>query len=283
MIISTVLTNFLVPHRTAFYGTCIAAMLAIVAWAIGLFGHHIYLDNDFVQTVWQANDLVTLFTAFTTAALVLFTTKTATIQLLWAGLLSYLIYTYAFYLFGAAFNSLFLVYVGVILASLVALLALLVGLPVRQFSLPTALARFMGGYLFLIALMLVVVELPPAVGFIFTGALPDIVLKTAHPTSVVYALDLTLVVPTCLVATVWLWQQKPWGVVLAAIMLVKSVAYGLVLCAGTLLLAYRGIDHDPLLPFYVFITLGGLVGSVSLWRTLRTDGQWTLVDSALPC
>jgi hypothetical protein len=101
--------------------------------------------------------------------------------------------------------------------------------------------------------------------------LPDIVVKSNHPTSIVYALDLTIVFPTLIVAGYWLWQRKSWGFMLATVMLFKAATYGLVLCSGTILLMLRGVDRDPLLPFYLFITVGGLTGLVILLRSLQLN------------
>lgn len=55
------------------------------------------------------------------------------------------------------------------------------------------------------------------VGFITTGQLPPIVIQTGHPTSLVFALDLSLVVPVLVLGAIWLWKRRPWGYVLAAI------------------------------------------------------------------
>jgi hypothetical protein len=46
-------------------------------------------------------------------------------MLIWLGLLAYALYNYAFYLFGAAFNALFLVYVAAFATPALALVAAL--------------------------------------------------------------------------------------------------------------------------------------------------------------
>jgi hypothetical protein len=53
-------------------------------------------------------------------------------------------------------------------------------------------------------------------------------------------------------------------------MVVKGIAYGTVLCAATLLVSHLGFDKDPLLPFYLFITVGGIAGLTGLLRSLKT-------------
>lgn len=58
--------------------------------------------------------------------------------------------------------------------------------------------------------------------------------------------------------------------VLSAMMLVKSFTYGLVLITGTVLIVLRDTGKlDPLMPFYVFVAVGGLLfGILLLWNTI---------------
>ncbi|MBC3786529.1 hypothetical protein [Spirosoma utsteinense] len=246
----------------------IVAILAAITSITSLFFSQLYRDNTFVKTVWHANDWVTVGLSVTTLLCITLAKRQPKARLIVAGLLGYFVYNYAFYLVGAAFNVLFLLYVGIVALGLVALIGLLVSLPVYSLRPGPNGLRYVAVYLAGIALMLLLVELPPIGRFLTTGILPDMVIKSAHPTSIVYALDLSLIVPACLLGAVWLWQRKPWGPVVAAIMLVKGVAYGLVLCAGALLLVSRGIGTDPLLAFYVVLVLGGRASLVVLFKAL---------------
>lgn len=49
-----------------------------------------------------------------------------------------------------------------------------------------------------------------------------------------YALDLSIVVPVSLLAAVLLWKLRAWGCLLAALMSIKALTYGLVLIVRTL-------------------------------------------------
>lgn len=119
--------------------------------------------------------------------------------------------------------------------------------------------------------ILILVEVIPAVRYIITEETPETITATNHPTSMVYALDLSLIVPAMILAGVLLRQYRPWGVVLAAILLVKGITYAMVLCAGTILQSLRGINQDSLLPFYLFITVGGLTGLIVLMRNIHSS------------
>lgn len=116
------------------------AGFAALASASGLFLKGVYRDNAFVTTTWLGNDAVTLFLAvpILLAAMVFGMRGSRMAALVWLGVLDYMLYNYAFYLFGAAFNVYFLVYAALLALSIFALIFGLVGLDVtalsRQFS-----------------------------------------------------------------------------------------------------------------------------------------------------
>jgi hypothetical protein len=99
--------------KTAYVLSAIIAILMIMQSMGGLFLHGLYRNNLFVQSSWYGNDLVTLvITAplLMIGALLFSRHGSPQAQLLWLGMLDYTLYNCAFYLFGAAFNSFFLIY-----------------------------------------------------------------------------------------------------------------------------------------------------------------------------
>lgn len=169
------------------------AIFATIASAGGLLLDGLYHDNEFVTTTWLGNDAVTLFLAvpILVAALVFTGRGSLKAQLVWLGVLDYMLYNYAFYLFGAAFNAFFLIYAALLGLSIFALIFGLVSLDVtrvsRQFSGRTPV-KWIGGYFLFVALGLSVVYLAQSIGFIITGEVPAIVTISEHPTNVVFAL-----------------------------------------------------------------------------------------------
>ena len=89
--------------------TVIIAILAIVASAGGLFIDGLYRDNLLVTSGWYGNDLVTLMVAvpLLVVALIFSMRGSQRAHLVWLGMLDYMLYNYAFYLFGTAFNGFF--------------------------------------------------------------------------------------------------------------------------------------------------------------------------------
>jgi uncharacterized protein (TIGR03382 family) len=93
---------------------------------------------------------------------------------------------------------------------------------------------------------------------------------TGHPTSVVFALDLTMVAPVMALGAAWLWRRRPWGYVLAAVTLVKGAVYMLALSAATLAAHAAGALDDPS-QVYLWAALGAgsLIAGAALLRNVR--------------
>ena len=257
----------------------VVAALAVIASAGGLFLEGLYRDNLFVTSAWKGNDLVTLFVGIPVlvAALIFSRRGSLRAQLVWMGMLDYLLYNYAFYLFGAAFNWFFLVYVALLALSILALIFGLVNLDVyaisQSFSQNTPV-KWISAYMLFVAAGLTLVYLAQSLGFVFTGQLPGIVTNTGHPTSVVFALDLTLLVPYLMLGAIWLLKRWPWGYVLAGISTVKGPLYTLVLSVSSLWGARAGVpDVSAEIPLWASLTVLGLIAAGLLYGNLRTAGR----------
>lgn len=252
--------------RSTYRLSWLLAITATAAAAGGLLRPELYRDNDFVKTAWLGNDLITLFVALPALLIALVRARHGSLpaQLVLPGLQLYMFYNYAFYLFGAAFNPFFLLYVAIFALSAYALMTGLAAVDVEmvqsRFSGKTPV-RWICGYLVFVALPLLLVEGGQSLRFLQSGLLPPTVVESGHPTSVVFALDLSVVVPAMLWSAVLLWKRRAWGFRLGIIMLIMSFFYMLVLLLGTALLATSGpAGHwDPFMPFYLSVALGSLL------------------------
>lgn len=256
------------PLKTAALLTAIIILLCIVAAAGGFFGE-LYRDEEWIENAFYGTDLVTLFVVvpMMIAALVQSLKGSERARLVWMGLLGYTAYNYAFYLFGAQFNALFLVYAALFSLSIYALVLVVQATDIKALSRhfdAHAPRKLVAAFLVLVSLPLGIFELSQCIGYLFTGKLPE-----APP--LIFALDLSIIVPTTALAAVLLWQRRPWGYVLGAIMLVKAFTYGLGLVLSTAFVAGFSASGtwDPLLPFYVFIAVGGLLSGLALLRHLK--------------
>ncbi len=260
-------------QRPALILSTLIAILSILASAGGLLLEGLYRDNAFVTTTWLGNDAVTLFLAapILVAAMVFAASGSLRAQLIWLGALDYMLYNYAFYLFGAAFNAFFLVYAALLALSIFALVFGLANLELKticqRFS-PRAPLKWIGGYFLFVAAGLGLVYIAQSVAFIVTGQVPAIVAITQHPTNVVFALDLTLLIPWLIIGAVWLMQRRPWGYVISAILSVKGPLYTLVLAMNSILVVRAGISETSELPLWGTLTILGLIASVLFYANL---------------
>jgi hypothetical protein len=245
-----------VRHLAVFWLTLIVTSLAIVSSAGGLLIDDLYHDPELIKQGWIANDIVTLLISpFLPVAFLLTKRGSERARLIWLGIMSYMFYNFSFYLFGASFNKFFLIYVALFTASLYSIIIGLIitsNLPIRE-NASHKNHKYVSVFLFCLAIPLLIVELRECFDFIYSGKKPEI------PT-LIFALDLSLVVPAAILSSILLWKRNPWGKVLGAMVLVKTFAYGTVLVAATILIAASpNSKPDPLLPFYLFLVTGGLI------------------------
>jgi hypothetical protein len=234
----------------------------------GFFGE-LYGDEEWIENAFYGTDLVTLFLVvpMMIASLVQTLKGSERARLVWMGLLGYTAYNYAFYLFGAQFNPLFLVYVALFSLSIYALVLVVSATDIKalghRFDSHTP-RKLVSLFLLLVSLPLGIFELSQCLGYLFTGKLPQV-------PSLIFALDLSIIVPTTALSAVLLWRRHPWGYVLGAIMLVKAFTYGMGLILSTAFVAGFSASGtwDPLLPFYVFVAVGGLLSGLALLRHLK--------------
>lgn len=258
----------------SFYLSAAIAVLALIASAGGLISKNLYRDNLFVATTWQGNDAVTLFLAIPILVLAMVHSRRGSLnaQLIWLGALDYMLYNYAFYLFGAAFNAFFLIYAALFGLSIFALIFGMVELKTpdlqQKFNARTPV-KWIGGYFLFVAAGLSLIYVAQSIAFITTGQLPAIVLLAEHPTNVVFALDLTLFIPWLVTGAIWLIKRKPWGYVIAAILSVKGPLYTLVLGVNSILVMNAGIVDSSELPLWGTLTVLGLTAGALLFGNLE--------------
>lgn len=177
-----------------------------------------------------------------------------------------MLYNYAFYLFGAEFNEFFLIYAALFSLSLYSLIIGLLSIDLNDIQQNPPFRRnkiFTSIFLVFLALPLLIVEVSACLTFIASGTQPQV------PT-LIFALDLSIVVPTTILASILVWRRHPWGDVLAMMVLIKAFCYGAVLVTGTLLITAADLaPSDKLWPFYLSLVVGGLVFAIILYRDLK--------------
>ena len=246
------------------------AGLMAVASGTGLLAPGVYRDNALVTAGWLGNDVVTAVVAVPALLLASARARAGSRRapLVALGLLAYAAYGYAFYLFGAAFNALFLVYVAILALSTQGLILGLSSAEVREIAAsvpPDRRSRRVGGAVVAISTVLGGFWVAMSLAYLGTGSVPPMVTATGHPTNVTGALDLWLVVTFGLWGGVWLAQGRGWGFVISAVWTVKGAAYMAALAAATFT-AYRSGALTGLGQLALWVPIGVvcLVGAVLL-------------------
>ncbi len=264
--------------------SAVVAVLMASASAAGLWWTSLYQDPASAVAMFRGYDLVSLFVAapLLAGATAAARRRSPRAQLLWAGMLAYVFYTYAYYVFGAAFNALFLVHVALMVLSLVALGAMAAGLDVRgladRFRSGTPV-RFVSAVLALLAAALGGMWIFFSARFALTGATPPqgLLVQSAPILHLGYAMDLAVLVPGYATAAALLWRRRPWGYALATVLLTSSGITQLAYMVALLFQSTADIPgataFDPQEPFIAAAILGAAAAMMTnLGRTPDAAG-----------
>lgn len=257
------------------------AVLLTVAAGAGLF-LDVYRDNQWVSSQMRGQDFVSLLFGVPLLLVSAHLARRGSVRglLAWLGALGYITYSYL-YIFGLAYNRLFLVYLGLLVLTAYTLVRALVAIdPISIWAnfddrTPTRIiARFLTGFGIVLAGLWGI----QAVSALVTGDVPSSVTASGHPTAVVFILDLGLVVPLFLLGGRMLRSGQPWGFVLAGILLVKGITEGLALLGMSLFMFLA--DHPDF--DGVLVPLWGLVAVVSSYLSVRFFSAIRRPRSAVP-
>lgn len=263
-------------YKPAFILSIIILILMVLASVGGLFINNLYQDNFLVTSGWYGNDYVTLLLTVPMLAISLVFSKRGSqrAQLVWLGLLSYTLYNYAFYLFGAAFNSMFLIYVALFTLSIFALIFGVSSLDIKVIAerfRPGTPVKKVGVFMAIVALLLGVFHVSLSLEYVFTKQVPEFMINLEQSTNIISALDLSLTVSFGLLGAVWLWKRQPWGYVLAVIWNVKSAVYLTALSAATVRGFQTGASESAIeLALWGPLAVGCLISSVLLLRNMKS-------------
>ncbi|MEV1121269.1 hypothetical protein AB0I91_39955 [Actinosynnema sp. NPDC049800] len=250
-----------------------AAAAAIAACAAAGLFFRVYRDPDEIVALFRAYDAVALVAAVLLIVAVLFTRSVHGV-LLWAGVLAYAAYNYAYYLFGARLNVLFGLYAAVIALAIAGLVSLLVATDHRMIA-----ARYRRrAPVRVVAVVLAVPAVSLGVMWLsrIAGALsgqtaleePSRLVVPASFTQLGAALDLAVLVPAYAAVAVVLWRGVAWGYLAATMLLVAGVLHQVAYMAALVFQTSAGIPgataFDPLEPVVAGAFLGA--ATVMLWH-----------------
>ena len=188
----------------------------------------------------------------------------------WLGGLVYLIYAFALYAFAVHFGVLFLAYVGVLGLSFHAFVGTLAGLDVVAASAPLRDQPSRNGasnLLVFIGVMFAGLWLAEDIPHVVNGTPPPSLGETGLWTNPVHVLDLAVFLPAMIVVGVQLRRGRPWGLLLAPVLLIFAAMMGVAILALFALSAARGLR----VPAPAAIVVGAIV-TLSTWYAWRLLG-----------
>jgi hypothetical protein len=259
--------------RAAYLLSGAIAVLMVVAAALGLFVDGLYREGAWAREALRGGDLVTLVLAAPVlmVALALSVRGSKRAQPVWVGMLAYAVYTYAYFAFGSAFNDVFLLHIALLAMSVFALACALPNLDVPAIAARLrggSAARWVGVVLVAVGVLQGALWAFLILRFAVTGeVMQDIPVAGQH---LVFALDLSLLVPSLVLAGVLLFRRTAMGHVLGAAMAVMGSVYLLNLLAAGVFQAnadVAGVKAFP--PEGIAMTVGLLIASAVLLRGRR--------------
>jgi hypothetical protein len=260
--------------RVAYILSGVIAVLMIAASSAGLFVQGLYRDGPWAGEALRGGDLVslTLVAPLLIASLVLSMRGSARAQLVWVATLGYGVYNYAYYVFGSTFNDIFLLHIVLLSMSVFALACALPNLDREAIAgtfRGSRATRWIGGFLVVVgvgqgALWIVLVLRNALTGRL----LNDIPVEGQH---LVFALDLSLLVPTLVVAGVLLFRRTAFGFVLGTAVTVFGALYQVNLMMAGLFQDNANVAGVKAFPLEgIVLTAGFLIASAIL--LLRGQG-----------
>jgi len=251
-----------------------AAVLASVSAGVGLFVDGFYRDVPFWAQQARATDVVTLFLGVPILLAGIWAAgrgSTVGRMAVMAGLL-YLIYNYAIYSFSVAVNPLLVVYIATL-----ALAVWSVALTIHANTMPKSgsdgLPRRTGAAVLIgVAAVFGLLWLSQIASAALTGVVPADIERAALPTNPIYALDLALFLPLCIVAAVGLYRRAPAAAEFALPMLIWLflTSVGVV---GAFVFAAAAGDEFPVVPGVLVAAIGVLTGGLALFGIIRGSRQ----------
>ncbi len=255
--------------------TIVAGSIALIASLLGTFSNNLYNDVELVKAVWQGNDIVTWLIVI---PLMFWSMRKASKGgaskssfLIWLGCLWYLIYTYIFYVYGAAFSVFFIPYILIIVAASLAMVLALTALDVRRFAGNVNLKvsiKPVRVFLYIFAILLGSAWIAMASTYLFTGEVPAAIVQTGHPTGVVFATDLIFLVAPILVLASYLKSKNPWALILTSVILIKCCLYPLVFVVAGIISYMKIGSYDVLTPVYLALGAGAAMALRRMFKVI---------------
>jgi hypothetical protein len=252
--------------------------LSTISALLGLFRPGHYSDPAALAQLYQTQDLTILVVGVPVLTIGLWFAARGSLRgrLVWLGGLTYMTYIWASVGLQVWFNSFFLVYAalfGLSLFTLVSATATTDAGAVTAAVEGRVAETWYGGLLVVIGIGLAMLWLPEIVGALLAGTVPGVVAEAGQQAKISHFVDLAVVVPALVLSGVWLARHRPWGYVLAGVMLVFGATLGASITAMTVVIV--GGDAISISPVEILLSVApvALAAGLALRYLTAMDGE----------
>lgn len=248
--------------------TDLLVMFCTVATVISITNNNLYLDGDWANAQWLGQDLVTLVIGMPlllVSSWKVILKRSLVWELVLGGVLFYLVYIYAFFLLEDSFTALYFIHLPVFSIALLCLFVVFHDLLnakndyayTHRLTLSTIIGYFLliSAFLFWLWLQDLLKHLNAADYFSDT---PD-----GEPPLVMHTLDLGIIVPMMVMASILLFKNHTLGLIMIGVLLVMSFLTSSAFMGMALSIYLQGFDLDSeIIVLWSLITLCSLLLSI---------------------
>lgn len=248
-------------HRWHVISTVVVLFLAAVSALLGLFRPGHYRAPPGLIESYQLQDLTILVVGVPVLAVGLWyaVRESPRGRIVWLGGLAYMTYMWASIAIQVPFNELFLVYIALFGLSLFTLVGGIVTTDadsIRQTLDGHINPSLYSGVLTIIGLGLGLLWLSDVVSPLLSGTTPRLVEEVGPQAMASHVIDLGVVVPSILLAAVWLYQERSWGYVFAGVVLMLGATLAAPIGIMTIaFMAGETVTISPIAAFFTFLPI----------------------------
>jgi hypothetical protein len=247
--------------RNAFLSfSLLLAMLVIIASGAGLIMPGVLYakatPNWYAQSFGQ--DIVDFFIAVPMLIItsVLAYMKSRKALLLWAGVMIYLIYTFAIYCFAVHFNQLFVLYCLILGLSFYLFVWFILSqyrLKITSWFDPTLPYQTISIYILVIGSIFYLLWLMQIIPANINNTVPKELQSAGLFTNPVQVLDLSVCLPGIIITGILLYRNHPAGLLLAPVVLMFFILMDITIGGLMLVMKWKGLEANMLLTVNMFV------------------------------
>jgi len=230
--------------------TLFLVVLIVISSIIGILFEDIYsqeVPEYAAQGVGQ--DIINLFVLVPTLliAAVLMRRESKFSLFIWLGALIYSVYSYTVYCFGVHFNTLFLVYCGILCLSFYLLIGFLIYIDaetIKSWFDDKTPIKIPAIFLCVLAALFYFLWMSEIIPAIINGKVPESVKESGLLTSPIHVLDIAIVLPGLVISAVLIRKKQALGYVLTPSFIIFAILMTLAIGGMTAVMNLKGFDVD---------------------------------------